>query len=126
MSKPSMIEVDLTQIQSEIIDGSLLGDGSITFTSSGKAVFSKKQKLSRREYLDWHCENIKPFSCKIYECDVKLNDKIYKQAFYYTKASMKFAELRNKWYPNGVKIVPSDISLTPLSLSIWYFDDGSN
>lgn len=55
-----------------------------------------------------------------------------------------FTELEKKWYlrdengdhvlkpfgPNGmmkrIKIVPSDLELTPLALAIWFFDDGYN
>jgi len=29
------------------------------------------------------------------------------------------------WYPNGIKCVPEDIELTPLSCLYWYLEDGS-
>ncbi|KKU60914.1 MAG: hypothetical protein UX85_C0006G0048, partial [Candidatus Beckwithbacteria bacterium GW2011_GWB1_47_15] len=32
---------------------------------------------------------------------------------------------RLRWYPNGKKIVPHDIKLTPMTLAVWYMDDGT-
>lgn len=31
---------------------------------------------------------------------------------------------RARWYPDGKKIVPRDLSLTPRVLAVWYMDDG--
>jgi hypothetical protein len=33
--------------------------------------------------------------------------------------------LREKFYPNGEKIVPPDITLPPVSLAYWFMDDGN-
>ena len=35
-----------------------------------------------------------------------------------------FKPQRKRWYPEGVKIVPEDFELTPLSCNRWYCDDG--
>jgi len=35
-------------------------------------------------------------------------------------------EQRCRWYANGVKIVPQDVIVTPLSLAYWYMCDGSS
>ena len=32
--------------------------------------------------------------------------------------------MRNRFYKNGIKIVPRDIFLSPLSLAVWFMDDG--
>lgn len=34
--------------------------------------------------------------------------------------------LRRKWYPNGIKVVPTDIALSPMLLANWYMGDGSS
>lgn len=36
-----------------------------------------------------------------------------------------FGALRRKWYPNGKKVVPIDLKLTPITLAWWFMDDGS-
>jgi len=35
-----------------------------------------------------------------------------------------FTEYRRKWYPEGKKIIPRDLKLTPLILARWIADDG--
>lgn len=37
----------------------------------------------------------------------------------------RWKELREKWYPDGKKVVPLDIQLDPIALAYWYMDDGS-
>ena len=37
-----------------------------------------------------------------------------------------FNAYRDLWYPEGVKIIPLNIGISPLSLAIWAMDDGSN
>jgi hypothetical protein len=32
---------------------------------------------------------------------------------------------RQRWYPQGIKIIPKDFKITPLSLYHWYIGDGS-
>jgi hypothetical protein len=42
-----------------------------------------------------------------------------------TKFYIEFGTLKNKWYPEGKKIVPGDIELTPECVANWYLGDGS-
>jgi transcriptional regulator with XRE-family HTH domain len=115
-----------TQEQQSIINGSLLGDGSIGKQRYGNSHFSKCQSSNRREYLEWHSEKLEPFSCSINEYDNYAKGKLYKKTVFTTHASDMFTELRHKWYPEGKKIVPRDLTLDQLSIAIWFFDDGSN
>ena len=50
--------------------------------------------------------------------------------FYYKIRSYSYASfnwIHNDFYPNGIKVVPLNISqyLTPLALAIWIMDDGT-
>jgi hypothetical protein len=45
---------------------------------------------------------------------------------FYTVRHPLFTELRNKWYPCGIKVVPRDIVLNPEILAWWFCDDGYN
>ncbi len=40
--------------------------------------------------------------------------------------SIIFSELRRYWYPNGIKIVPKDIQLTPKTIAYWFMGDGTS
>ena len=41
-----------------------------------------------------------------------------------TRTYVWFREQRQRWYPGGLKAVPSDVRLTPLSLAGWLCGDG--
>lgn len=43
----------------------------------------------------------------------------------YTPAYIELQVERRRWYPNGKKIVPRDIVLTPTSLAHWFCGDGT-
>jgi hypothetical protein len=114
--------------QQDIILGSLLGDGSISKqrTPTSSCYFTKPQATARRAYLEWHSEQLQPHSSSINEYDNWAEGKKYQKSVFLTKTHQWFVELRNKWYPEGTKIVPQDLKLTPLMVAVWFFDDGSN
>jgi hypothetical protein len=129
----------LTEVQSEIIVGSLLGDGTIK-TGSSNCSFSKKQCAKYRNYIDWHHKVLNPYSSRIAEfhsTERLVGDKgiiverrkveRYLAGYsFWTHQHPVFTDLRHKWYPEGKKIVPPDIKLTPLTIAIWFCDDGNN
>jgi hypothetical protein len=45
--------------------------------------------------------------------------------FINSQAGNVFTELRKKWYPNGIKIVPKDIEINKTVLLHWYLGDGT-
>ena len=121
----------LTAFQKSVITGSLLGDGSLSKPRSANAnsLFSKKQAAKRREYINWHFEALKPYSMTIdsrFVSATKGGEKKYQQCVISTHCDPIFLELREKWYPNGIKIVPEDVSLDALAIAIWFCDDGDN
>jgi len=119
---------ELTERQKSIIIGSLLGDGNLSKkrTPGENPVFSKGQKLARKEYLEWHFNELKPFSKRLRVTTNTCCGKKYWRADFYTSSCPVLWSLREQWYPHGTKIVPNNIKLNPLSLAIWFCDDGSN
>lgn len=132
---PCIDHVIPIQEQIEIINGSMLGDGTIV-----EGYFSKSQCPENKEYLDHLFNKLKPFSNTISEVykdteivDINNGNKIYKKVDRYlalyqfrTYTHPYFKSLRELWYPYGKKIVPSNIELTPLTICIWAMDDGFN
>lgn len=135
----------LSSIQKEIIIGSLLGDGSLTVNKEGSSrnwAFVKTQaahpnkggnpKPSRLEYLQWHFDSFGDFSSSLNFS--KNKDKIN----FRTKTHPIFTEMGYAWYANNdgkfirlsngfkCKQIPSDIILTPLTMAVWFCDDGIN
>lgn len=123
--------------QMEIINGSLLGDGHIDRPRHGNSLFIKNQKPDRLEYLLWHRNKFLPYKSAIkttsHKRPIWINGKITEHptertsvTFLRTQRSCRFSELLLKWYPYGKKVVPEDIKLTPLTIAIWFCDDGTN
>jgi hypothetical protein len=112
--------------QLSIIEGSLLGDGSITKPKYGNSSFSKPQSRAHRAYLEWHFKELGLLSSSLKDCDNWADGKLYYRTNFHTKTHPHFSSLRKKWYPCNKKVIPSDLKLTPLSVAVWFFDDGSN
>ena len=108
----------------EWINGELLGDGYMRQSPSLKISFQYTSKYP--EYIYYVSETLKSFG-------IKRAGKIYEEyhkimnCYTYHYESIKYVELLpiyNKWYPNGKKIIPRDIELTPLVIRQWYIGDG--
>lgn len=115
-----------TDEQWAIINGSLLGDGYITKPKHGNSSFAKNQCLKHELYLKWHFDKFKDYSCPVKYYDNYCRGIKYKRVSYRTKSNLAFTALRDKWYLNNTKTIPGDLVLNPLTIAIWFFDDGSN
>lgn len=140
-----------TKEQIEIINGSMLGDGNIK-SNEVNACFRKCQASVNLEYLQWHFETMKPYSSSIRKGYSKSiihdeygkiigysSDKLHENYEFSTINHSSFNILDKKWYQidcNGdfaknehgqkIKIVPKDLVLTPLTVAVWFCDDGTN
>jgi len=114
----------LTQLQKSVIIGSLLGDGYIRQMSGRKDAFLEiNHSISQREYVDWKYSVLENISGR---APTARNGNGRRIAYrFYTRQLPEMTELMNIWYQNGTKIVPDDLELNPIILSIWFMDDGS-
>lgn len=125
MDKPT----ELTDVQKQILEGHLLGDGYLTLPKRGKnALFAVKRSRKDEEYLLWTAYNFPNFICsKGILYSEQFHKKNQKKYYFIQFASMQlpiFTEYHKKWYPKGNKIVPRDLVLTPLTIAVWFCDDG--
>ena len=111
----------VTSRQEEILIGSLLGDAHITVR--GQIQF--EQSIHQKEYLLWKHQELLSISYKNVSF-VKRFDRRYQHetVSYRFWTRQYFISWRQKYYLKNKKIIPRDIQLTPLSLAIWYMDDG--
>lgn len=121
----------LTKTQKEIITGLMLGDGCIQNSNrkgKGNVRITMNRVLTDKEYMFYLYEyiknlcNSKPSEYEVFD---KRTQKTYYSSILQSKALKCLMPLREKWYPEGIKIVPKDIELTPLVLLIWFLDDGT-
>jgi len=120
----------LTKRQEEIIIGGLLGDSSINKpkTKYQNAYFVIHRSASDLKYAQWEYNMLKDLCT---DKGITVSDRkdsrtgtISTMATFTTKSLLIFKKLRYKWYPEGKKIVPRDLKITPLMLAVWIADDG--
>lgn len=117
----------LTSRQEEILIGTLLGDAHLE--KNGRFTRLRIDHYDKhKEYIFWLASEFQPFSLKprqIFEVD-RRNRKTYSRWHFSTKSLPIFEEYRELFYINGKKVVPACLFhiITPLSLAIWYMDDG--
>jgi len=125
--------ISLTNEQIQVIIGTVLGDASLTKSRNKRktACIRFNHSISQKEYVWYKYSFLKSLSRKP---PMEYTNWRKIQQTYYTKidfSSVYTEELYNfdkMFYPNGKdKIIPKNIKdyLTPLSISIWYMDDGS-
>jgi hypothetical protein len=120
---------NLTENQEQILVGSLLGDAYIyQYKNQLNAGLAIGRAYKDLEYLKYQYDIFKHFcKSKIKKRDYldKRTNKIYENVYFRTQVSEIFSNYKDKWYDNGLKIIPRDIKLSPLICAIWFCDDGS-
>lgn len=116
--------------QHQLFVGSMLGDGNLSCPEkdSYNPYYAITRCLADRKYLEWHASKFSDFSktecIKDGEYFDSRTGKTYFWSKFRTRSAHLFRDMRNKWYKNGVKIVPQDLILTPLAVAVWFCDDG--
>lgn len=106
--------------------GSILGDGCLGEPSVRKdeSQLYVSQHSDKKQYLIWLRNELR---AGFGVCPIKPK-KGYDQYYFLTKPDGRLGNLRRKFYPNGLKIIPHDIRdllVDPISLAVWYMDDGT-
>jgi|SRR5690625_52 len=108
----------------KLLDGLLLGDGSLDFRGQGARY---RHTCKHREYVEWIRNEMESYGVKftptIYEkpngYGTGVGYQIYSRNYYF------FTENYSRWYTKDKKkIVPLDLILTPESVKHWYIGDG--
>ncbi|OGN16997.1 MAG: hypothetical protein A3F48_00430 [Candidatus Yanofskybacteria bacterium RIFCSPHIGHO2_12_FULL_41_9] len=116
--------MELDKKLQNITIGLLLGDGCFEKKKDTIGIrLQIKQQSKAREYVEWLYSQFKGYCLS----EVKFRED-YKQYYFSTRYLREFQNLYSLFYKNGRKIIPSnikDLLKSPLSLAIWYMDDGS-
>lgn len=124
----STTEIPMTDEMKQILDGAMLGDGSLyKHKHSVNAQFCYASKSYQHvdfvvnKFIDYaNSERIKHIS--IFD---KRTKKTYERYSFRSVVSPTFKKEYDRWYKKGVKHIPNDLVLTPLVCLIWYIGDGS-
>lgn len=124
----------------EFLNGEILGDGHLTFN---KFSSSYRHKTKHKSYLEWLSKKLENYGVnqsgrivrreRVSFCKGKKFD--YTSFNYCSLYYVELKALHSRWYREAtkeerkrgrrfIKIVPSDLKLTPLTCMQWYIGDG--
>lgn len=112
----------LSKQQKDILLGLLLGDGSLESSGFKGSRLQVKQSENKKEYVFWLYQQ---FSTLVRTPPQQRRDTM--QWYFGTRYFEDLMDLRNLFYKNRKKVVPSlveELFDTPITLAIWYMDDG--
>lgn len=118
-----------TTRQREYLFGSLLGDDYLRKNKGGKYPSLRvAHSIEQRKYVNWKYhiwESIVPGGIKR-NVPIKTSTGVYFMDRFTTAAHPDFKEFFEIFYQDSRKVVSEKIlhNLTPLSLAVWYMDDG--
>ena len=108
------------------LDGLLLGDGCISNATSVSANYTHTEK--HKDYLIWLSQQLAGCGIEqvgtIREYTNTFNGHTAQVSRFATHPYSEFLYMRNRWYPDGKKMVPADLIIKPITAFNWYVGDG--
>lgn len=121
--------INLTQRQQEILIGTLLGDGCLEVNGSNVRL-KIDHSMNQKQLTDWLFDEFKQFTKSNPYLLSQFDNRTKKSYYHYRFSTLSkpvFNNFHSIFYPQKRKIVPKDIKkllVSPLSLAVWYMDDG--
>ncbi len=114
----------LTQLQKDFLFGTLLGDGCLITSRSGKAArLQVRQNWKFKDYVMWK------YSLFTDWVRTQPREDFYNDSFYFrTISHPDLMSVKKMFYRGANRFVPkniSDLLINPLSLAVWFMDDGN-
>lgn len=118
------LDLKLSDIQKDVLIGTILGDGYLRPSRSGKAArLQICHKAAVKEYVDWKYQIFKNLVFS------EPRNQIQNNSLRFTTISHPdLLEYLKYFYINSLKIIPKnilDILKSSLSLAVWFMDDGN-
>ena len=114
-------EGSLTKEQQSILIGVLLGDGAMR--KKTQALLEINHSYKQKEYVDWLYQKFQNYI----DTEPKMRKTNGNRVAYRftTKSLPILTKFYDYFFQEKHKIIPNDLMITPLSLAVWYMDDGS-
>lgn len=110
----------LTEVQRSIVVGCLLGDGAMRCKVN--ALLEVNHASSQRDYVDWKYHQLENLCGTAPKLRLGNGGRI---AYRFTTLSLpQLTSLYREFYRGRSKVVPDAVILTPLTLAVWFMDDG--
>jgi len=121
----------------KVLDGAMLSDANV-YPSKGSHEISRyldsyfRIQLGGRNHMDWlyylreQLEALGILFTTTYPKLAKRNSDGYISSWLISRTSSFLSVQRERWYPYGSKVVPFNLTLSPVSLANWFMGDGSS
>lgn len=114
----------LTKFERSIIIGCALGDGYIRIVPGRNNAFLEiNHSLRAKDYVDYKYKSLERLV--VSSPKKRINNNGRNAYRFFTKQHKDITDIFKLFYKDGRKIIPDNLKLDPLSLAIWYMDDGS-
>ena len=111
----------LSDIQQQLILGCVLGDGYLRKKTCTHLQIT--HSIKQKQYVDWKYRILKNLVITK-PTTYKGNGNRIGYRFF-TRSLKELNPFYKRFYPKGIKVIPENIILKPLTLAVWYMDDGS-
>jgi len=116
--------------QQEILNGLMLGDGCIQYSSkeSKNPRLCIVRSILDKDYMLWQYHKLETLcksGIKHHSYFDERTNKTYYKVQLQSRSLPNLKTIRDRWYPDNNKVVPLDLQLTPLICAVWFCDDGS-
>jgi len=122
-------KIDLNDREMSVLIGTILGDAHVEQYPKDARI-GIMHSLKQKEFVEWKYQELRRF-VKMKPMQSEYFDPRYGKKYFWrrfqTRRFPEFKELADIFYEGKTKIIPRTISqiLThPLSLAVWYMDDG--
>ena len=126
-------QFEITKFQKDLINGSILGDARLESRSNDCSARLRIHHSERqKEFVFWKYEILRNWvSCppKRILCWINPRDKEkYYSWYFHTLTLSELKDFYLAYYSKNKKILPRDLKerLNPMSLAVWFMDDGCN
>ena len=110
----------LTERQKAIIEGCLLGDGAMRCKTN--ALLEINHSIKQCDYVELKYNELKSL---VSTQPRRRFGNAGRVAYRFTTRSLPvLTEIYRKFYMTGKKIIPDNLTIHPLSLAVWFMDDG--
>ncbi len=114
-------EGSLTEEQKEILIGVLLGDGAMR--KKTHALLEINHSYKQKDYVDWLYQKLENYTDTEPKMRKSNGNRI---AYRFTTRSLPvLTKFYDNFFQEKHKIIPDNLKLSPLTLAVWYMDDGS-
>jgi hypothetical protein len=114
--------------QKQLLEGMLLGDGHLERQKGALAARLKiEHSVNQAAYVAWKHDEWRDWVSTPPRERQKRNrlGTVSTNIGFSTLSHVELERFRERFYRDRRKVVPEDLELTPLSMAVWFMDDGS-